>query len=198
MLVGRVVQIDDLGRAGGENLLQVRTHAGMAGRLHLGARVRELELEHEATSYAMALIEDIARDKHARIAPKLASRASQYLAQITAGRHSDVLISRDLTISVRIPQTNRMNEAPEKTLSKGTVDQLYLALRLALVQSVSEVGEPVPMLLDDPFANYDDGRLARTMNLISDIAKVNQVLLFTCREDVARAAESVNAPIIRL
>ena len=75
---------------------------------------------------------------------------------------------------------------------------LDLALRLALVQSVSEVGEPVPMLLDDPFANYDDGRLARTMNLISDIAKVNQVLLFTCREDVARAAESVNAPIIRL
>lgn len=164
----------------------------------VAAQVAALEVELEATSYAMTLIEDIARDKHARIAPKLASRASQYFAQITAGRYSDVLISRDLTISVRIPQTNRMNEAPEKTLSKGTVDQLYLALRLALVQSVSEIGEPVPMLLDDPFANYDDGRLARTMNLINDIAKINQVVLFTCREDVARAAEAVNAPIIRL
>lgn len=162
------------------------------------AQARELELELEATSYAMALIEEIARDKHARIAPKLASRASQYFHDITCGAYSEVMISRDLTISVRIPQTNRMNEAPEKSLSKGTVDQLYLALRLALVQSVSENGEPVPMLLDDPFANYDDGRLARTMELISGIAETSQVLLFTCREDVARAAEAVHAPIIRL
>jgi uncharacterized protein YhaN len=161
-------------------------------------QAQELELELEATSYAMALIEEIARDKHARIAPKLANRASHYFERITSGAYSEVLISRDLTISVRIPQTNRMNEAPEKSLSKGTVDQLYLALRLALVQSVSEIGEPAPMLLDDPFANYDDGRLARTMNLISEIAETNQVLLFTCREDVARAAEAVNAPIIRL
>lgn len=162
------------------------------------AQVRELETELEATTYASTLIEEIARDKHARIAPKLASRASQYFGQITAGTYSEILISRDLAISVRIPQTNRMNEVPEKTLSKGTVDQLYLALRLALVQSVSETGEPVPMLLDDPFANYDDGRLARTMNLISGIAEGNQVILFTCREDVARAAEAVQAPVIRL
>ena len=164
----------------------------------VAAQVRELEAEFSATTYAMTLIEDIARDKHARIAPKLASRASQYFSQITANAYSEVLISRDLTISVRIPQTNRMNEAPEKTLSKGTVDQLYLALRLALVQSVSEIGEPVPMLLDDPFANYDDGRLNRTMELINGIAATNQVVLFTCREDVARAAEAVQAPIIRL
>lgn len=162
------------------------------------AQVAALEIEHEATVYAMTLIEEIARDKHARIAPKLASRASQYFNEITAGAYSEVMISRDLTISVRIPQTNRMNEAPEKTLSKGTVDQLYLSLRLALVQSVSETGEPVPMLLDDPFANYDDGRLGRTMELISGIAETNQVILFTCREDVARAAEAVSAPIIRL
>lgn len=164
----------------------------------VAVQVRALEEELEATTYAMTLIESIARDKHARIAPKLASRASTYFDAITAGAYSEVLISRDLTISVRIPQTNRMNEAPEKSLSKGTVDQLYLALRLALVQSVSETGEPVPMLLDDPFANYDDGRLARTLSLISEISGGNQVVLFTCREDVARAAEAVQAAIIRL
>lgn len=161
-------------------------------------KINSLDLEREAASYAMAVIEEIARDKHARIAPKLAERASLHLALITGGAYDEVLISRDLEISVRIPETNRMHEHPEKSLSKGTVDQIYLALRLALVESISENGESIPMLLDDPFANYDDQRLGLTMQLIQGISAHNQVLLFTCREDVARAAERVQAPVIRL
>lgn len=161
-------------------------------------RVQDLELELEAASYAMALIENIARDKHARIAPKLAARAGAHLAHITGGAYDELLLSRDLTISVRIPGTNRMNENPETTLSKGTVDQIYLALRLALVQSVSGKGESIPMLLDDPFANYDDARLSNTMKLLAAIAERHQILLFTCRQDVAQAAAAINAPIIRL
>lgn len=164
----------------------------------LERRVAGLQLELDAAARAAALIEEIARDKHARIAPKLAERASGYLDTITGGAYSEILISRDLNISVRIPQTRLMNERPEKSLSKGTVDQVYLALRLALVQSVSESGESIPMLLDDPFANYDDRRLAATMRLIREIAVRNQVILFTCREDVARAAQEVRAPVMRL
>jgi len=161
-------------------------------------RVQDLELELEATSYAMALIENIARDKHARIAPKLAARAGAHLAHITGGAYDELLLSRDLTVSVRIPEINRMNENPENTLSKGTVDQVYLALRLALVQSISGKGESIPMFLDDPFANYDDTRLANTMKLLAAIAERHQILLFTCRQDVAEAAAVINAPIIRL
>lgn len=164
----------------------------------LEQQAAELEREFEATTYAMTLIEEMARDKHARIAPRLAEKASGYFATITDGAYTELLISRDLTISVRIPQTNRMNEAPEKSLSKGTVDQLYLALRLALVQSMSDSAETIPMLLDDPFANYDDARLERTLHLLRDLGRTHQILLFTCREDVARAAELVEAPIIRL
>ena len=157
-----------------------------------------LSEDFEATTYAMALIEDIARDKHARIAPRLAASASAHLAQITDGRYDELMISRDLTISVRIPQTRMMHENPEKSLSKGTVDQIYLALRLALVQGMSENGESLPMLLDDPFSNYDDARLERTLRLIQELANQHQVLVFTCREDVVRAANSVQAPVIRL
>jgi uncharacterized protein YhaN len=160
--------------------------------------VQQLDFEREATSYAIVHIEDIARDKHARIAPILAERASTYLKAITSGAYNELLISRDMTISVRIPQTQRMHENPERSLSKGTVDQIYLALRLSLVQSMSDNGESIPMLLDDPFANYDDVRLMQTMKILVDIAQNNQVLLFTCREDVARAAEAAKAPVIRL
>ena len=69
---------------------------------------------------------------------------------------------------------------------------------MAMVQSLSEHSESIPMLLDDPFSNYDDDRLARTMHLLARTAQNNQVLLFTCREDVIRAAEDAGAPIVRL
>jgi uncharacterized protein YhaN len=91
-----------------------------------------------------------------------------------------------------------MNEEPEKVLSKGTVDQIFFALRLAMIQCIGETGETIPMLLDDPFPNYDDDRLLRSMKLLAAIGQTNQVLLFTCRDDVVRAAETVQAPILRL
>jgi uncharacterized protein YhaN len=157
-----------------------------------------LEAEVEAASYAMALMEAVAQDKHAEIAPKLARTASEHLAAITSGGYSELYLGRDLRVSVRIPETDHINDAPEKSLSKGTVDQIYLALRLAFVQCVSENGEGIPMLLDDPFANYDDERLESAMGLITNLVGQNQILLFTCREDVAAVAERLNASVIRL
>jgi len=164
----------------------------------LSASIRDLEDEVEAASYAMALVEDVARDKHSDIAPRLAKTASSYLASITQGHYDELVIGHDLSVKVRIPQTAQVNDAPEKSLSKGTVDQIYLALRLAFVQCISEKGESIPMLLDDPFANYDDGRLASAMTLITEMVGNSQVLLFTCREDVASVAERLSVPIIRL
>ncbi len=167
-------------------------------RADLTARIEELELDLEAAAYAYTAIESVARDTHARLAPRLAERASRYLREITDGAYSELHIGRDLRISVRIPQTSSLTSEPEKRLSKGTVDQIYLALRLALVQSLSENGESIPMLLDDPFANYDDDRLRRAMALLMEVSKRSQILLFTCREDVARAAQAVGAPVMKL
>lgn len=167
-------------------------------RALLERQVADLELEFEATTYAIAQIEAIARDKHARIAPALAETAGHYLDEITGGAYSEIRIERDFSIGVGLPQSTRVLDRPEKSLSKGTIDQVYLALRLALVQAISHDGEKAPMLLDDPFANYDDARLERTMRLLARIAKHNQILLFTCRDDVAHAAMAVNAPILRL
>jgi uncharacterized protein YhaN len=103
-----------------------------------------------------------------------------------------------MEVSIRIPQTKQLNQNPEQRLSQGTVDQIYLALRLAMVESMSENNEKVPMLLDDPFANYDDQRLTRAMHLLSRVAETNQILLFTCREDVVEAGEAVSIPVVYL
>jgi uncharacterized protein YhaN len=161
-------------------------------------RVGELDFELEAASCAMALIEEIARDKHSRIAPKITAKAGAHLKEITDGAYDELFVDRDLRLSVRIPQLQRLQQDPERVLSKGTVDQVYLALRLAVVQCITETGETIPMLLDDPFPNYDDHRLQQAMKLLANVSAENQVLLFTCREDVMRAAEEVGAPILML
>ncbi len=167
-------------------------------RAHAVRRRDLLQSELDAALYAAGLIEEVARDKHARVAPRLAETAGAYLAEITQGSYSELFLSRELGITVRIPETASLHDRPEQRLSHGTVDQIYLALRLALVQSLSDAGERIPMLLDDPFANYDDQRLLSAMRLLARLGKDSQIVLFSCREDVARAAKQVGTPILVL
>lgn len=167
-------------------------------RAAVARRVADFELELEAAAHAAAIIEEVARDRHARIAPNLARTASRYLRHITNGAYSELALSKNLQVTVRIPQTEKLNTSPEKHLSKGTVDQIYLALRLAFVTTLSQEGERLPMLLDDPFANYDDTRLEQALGLLVKLDALPQILLFTCREDVAETAQKLGVPVLAL
>jgi uncharacterized protein YhaN len=161
-------------------------------------RMQDLELELQAATYAISVLEEVTRERHSRIAPKLAQRASAYLSEITDGAYTELLINRDLQVRIRLPETKTLHDQPEHALSKGTVDQIYLALRLAMVEALSDGSECVPMLLDDPFANYDDARLDRAMKLLQRLSDRHQILFFTCRDDVVHAAEAAGAPIVHL
>jgi uncharacterized protein YhaN len=161
-------------------------------------RLEKLETELDAAQYAAEVLETVTKERHSRIAPQLAQLASGYLNTITGGAYQELLISRDMDLSVRIPQTRALHSEPEQMLSTGTVDQIYLALRLAMVRNLSEGHESIPLVLDDPFANYDDQRLMNAMKLLSEVSKTNQITLFTCREDVLKAAQAIGAPIHRL
>jgi len=167
-------------------------------RAAVAQRVEDFELELEAAAHAAAIIEEVALDRHARIAPNLANTASHYLRHITNGAYSELVLNKNLQITVRIPQTDKLNTSPEKNLSKGTVDQIYLALRLALVTTLCQEGERLPMLLDDPFANYDDARLEQALRLLARLDALPQILLFTCREDVAETARKLGVPVLEL
>ncbi len=79
----------------------------------------------------------------------------------------------------------------EKTplqLSTGTREQLYLSFRLAFVEQYCESNEPLPLVLDDCFVNFDEQRLGNTLQTISELASVEQVILLSCHE---RTRESV-------
>jgi uncharacterized protein YhaN len=91
---------------------------------------------------------------------------------------------------------------PVGGMSEGTIDQLYLALRLAAVEESLATGVALPFLADDLFINYDDERAAAGFQVLAKLAEKTQVLFFTHHEhliNVARVAlEPVNLSACRM
>jgi uncharacterized protein YhaN len=73
-------------------------------------------------------------------------------------------------------------------LSAGTLDLLYLAVRLAVCELALPEGEPCPLIIDDALVNLDETRYAQAIELLKQIARQRQVILFTCRQPEAPAA----------
>ena len=92
----------------------------------------------------------------------------------------------------------RQGEAlPGRILSSGTMDQLYLALRLALTEAL-QGPEPFPLILDDPFLTFDRPRLGHALDLLRDLARTGQVILVTKDEILRDLAAGERRPGGRL
>lgn len=115
-----------------------------------------------------------------RVSPQINKLAEQYLSILTAERYTAMQLYTDLEATCR--RENSAVEMDRLRLSTGTRDQLYLALRLAVCKVLlDKTDESVPLILDDPFVNYDDQRVACGMKLLREIAHERQVILLTCR-----------------
>lgn len=192
------LEINHLQVAAVECAADLRPLAEIREELADGERRRDQAAAlREAALRAATLIEEAANQRHARIAPVIARDASRFLRDITLGAHGEISIGEGFEIRLG-PKHAGLPAVSTESLSKGALDQVYLSLRLALVRLLSASGETLPMLMDDPFANYDDQRLKAAMGVLKDIGSENQILVFTCREDVALAAVGVGAPVISM
>ena len=67
-------------------------------------------------------------------------------------------------------------------LSAGTMDLMYLAVRLAVCELALPDSEPCPLIIDDALVNLDNTRLSQAMTLLRKLALDRQIILFTCRQ----------------
>ena len=81
-------------------------------------------------------------------------------------------------------------------MSEGTVDQLYLSLRLAAVENIVAGGLKMPFLADDLFINYDDDRSRAGFEALGELARHTQVIFFTHHEHLMDVAQAALAPAI--
>jgi uncharacterized protein YhaN len=131
-----------------------------------------------ALNMAKAVIEEAAEEVHRDIAPRLNKEVGDSLNHITNGRYVAVYVDpANLEVSLKPPELDEIVHADQ--LSLGTQQQIYLLLRVAIARTLSVTGETIPLILDDPFVNFDEPRLLRTLDLLVDISERNQVLLFT-------------------
>lgn len=155
--------------------------ADLRSRLEaLRAEARRLDDRREALERGLALLREVAKTVHRDVAPVLNRLASEVMAHITAGRY-DVRVNPNERMAVMAIEQETQSARSQDALSRGTSDQLYFALRVALLKRFS-YRTPLPALLDDSFAHYDNERLRRALAYMGELAKTHQVLLFTCRD----------------
>lgn len=166
--------------------------AALGDRLRLEAqeealadRVSRLELWYAALQAGLAALEQAQQDLQSRFAPKIAAEAREILSSLTLGRYDRLLLDRDLSLSAGAAGENTVR--PGIWRSDGTVDQLYLALRLAVSRALLP---GAPLVLDDALTRFDDRRLAAALELLR--REDRQILLFTCQSREARLQQPVD------
>ncbi len=153
--------------------------AGVEEKLEqLVERRAKLRRKAEALRLAMDWLDRATRQSLTSVASRLGESVGRYLERITGGRYREVTVDeKDLSISVWSPEKG--GRTGTESLSRGTVDQLYLAARLSLVDIICGDLRP-PLLLDDPFVTFDGERMRRALELLREYARGRQVVIFTC------------------
>lgn len=140
-------------------------------------RVKSFENRLKAIDLAKETINRLSKEIHSEYAPGINKEIARLINRITNGKYSKVRIDEDLRIGVENPETREKIDF--ESLSGGTIDQLYLSLRLGIMEELYQ--ETFPLILDDPFVQYDDTRLYNVLNYISELAKERQIIIFVCQ-----------------
>ncbi|MGI5937036.1 MAG: ATP-binding protein [Oscillospiraceae bacterium] len=144
----------------------------------LKSRHRELTEQYEALDLAVNVLREAGAEIQSRFSPRLSRRATELMAGLTGGRYDELALDREL--SARARRVGDMISRETVYLSKGTLDQLYLALRLAICELALESDEPCPIILDDSLVNFDEERMGLALELLLEMANSRQIILFTC------------------
>lgn len=144
------------------------------------ARLAELQGQYDALELAIENLSRANEELQLRFSPALSRRAGEIMSELTGRRYDRVLFDRQLDARVRLRGDAADHEAA--FLSAGTLDQLYLSLRLAVCELAVTDGGACPLVLDDALVNFDGERMERAVDFLKEIARSRQVILFTCHD----------------
>ena len=137
----------------------------------------ELEEKRDNIKRTIEYLEIAYNKMKEQITPKFTEELSRVMENISNGKYKNVRINTNGEIIV---EENTGNYITAENLSIGTIEQLYLSLRLATIKEISK--ENMPIILDEAFAYYDAERLKNILNYLANEYKEKQTIIFTCTE----------------
>lgn len=151
---------------------------------NLNTQKEELENYNKSFELAKELLKESYNEMKDNLGPSFNTRLSYITKKITNGKYNEVKINRNHEIKVKSEWGDIIDLS---LLSTGTIEQVNLALRLAILEHITS--EKLPIIVDEAFAFYDDQRLCNTIKFLSNEYKDRQIILFTCSN---REMESVD------
>ena len=159
------------------------------GLKHTLEENKRISLEISAIDLALSTITELSSSIHDSFGLYLNQTASQLICGITGGIYTSISVDEHLNVFLN----TRTRLIPIDQVSSGTMDQVYLALRLAAAKLMQPDGEPMPLIFDDSFLLYDDDRLATALKWLST-AYEGQILMFTCHQREAQMMSANQIP----
>ena len=133
----------------------------------------EVRTELEAVAMAYRTLNRLSERIHDTFGHRLSAEASKLLAKVTGGKYERVFIDQDM----RVYLTCDEQEVSLESVSRGTIEQVYLCVRVAAADLLWQ-NEKMPFIFDDVFAYYDDERLEAAMRMLKECG--HQSIIFSC------------------
>ncbi|MBQ1187359.1 MAG: AAA family ATPase [Clostridia bacterium] len=156
----------------------------------LCANIKAYSEYTEISDIALTTLDEAFRDLRKNYSEVLDQRTAEIFTKLASNKYLSVSVSKSMELAVTTEDAFGTKEA--EYLSSGTEDQLYLAMRLAIAELITNEGEKLPIFADDPFSQYDDGRVANATVFLKDYAKDKQIVMFTCHSAIKEVAEKLD------
>lgn len=152
-------------------------------------------LEVSALDIAQEVMQNLSLTIRNSFGLYLNKEASILIRGITNGAYDSLSVDENLNVFMNTSK----KLVPMEQVSSGTMDQIYLALRLASAKLLQGEGEPLPLIFDDSFVNYDESRLKSTLEWLHQYYD-RQILIFTChtREETLLKESGIDCNIVRM
>ena len=155
----------------------------------------DLEKLNTSMEITKNILEEAYEEMKNSVTPKFTNNLSQIISVITNNKYNKIKFNDENGIIVELENGDYVEA---NNLSIGTIEQLYLSLRISMIDELSE--EKLPLFLDETFAYYDEERLRNVLMFLIKESRRRQVFIFTCskREIDALKSLNINCNIVEL
>ena len=159
-------------------------------------RLREDAREWSRLTIAGVILERTQRKFEQERQPSVIRHAEEFFSNVT-GRRYTRLFAPIGEQTITVTDASGRDRRPAE-LSRGTREQLYLALRFGLIREFGEHAERLPVVVDEALVNFDPARASLAAGAFAKLSESNQVLVFTCHHTIADMFANEGAQVLEI